>query len=101
MADFPALFELAVNGHLLNDAERAVLVQQLLNEVPRIYDTLRNVDSGANGRSKRVAAAAPELLKALQQIIKDYAQEIGLDEKECVGGPFKAARAAIAKATQS
>jgi len=43
-------------------------------------------------------AAAPELLAALKGLIEYAAREIGMDPAEAVGGYFKPARDAIAKA---
>jgi hypothetical protein len=42
--------------------------------------------------------AAPELLDALKDLIGYAAAEIGIPPNEAVGGEFKKARAAIAKA---
>lgn len=46
----------------------------------------------------RLIAAAPDLLAALEDLVGYAAAEIGIPPNEAVGGAFKQARAAIAKA---
>jgi hypothetical protein len=49
----------------------------------------------------RLIAAAPDLLAALQALAPYAAKEIGVPLDLCVSEPFRAARAAIRKATGS
>ena len=58
------------------------------------YDTTDS-EKKANAR---LIAAAPELLAALRGMIDYAASEIGIKPEKAVGGHFKAAREAIAKA---
>ena len=51
-----------------------------------------------SARNGHLIAAAPELLEALKGLIDYAAREIGIDPAEAVGGYFKPARDAIAKA---
>ena len=59
---------------------------------------VRHKPDGESAANAALIAAAPELLEALRGMIDYAASEIGIEPEEAVGGHFKAARAAIAKA---
>ena len=86
------------NGYL---ESARVIFDAAGNEICRIdYEAMPTGSEGIKKSDENGAllAAAPELLDALKDIIGYAAAEIGIPPNEAVGGAFKKARAAIAKA---
>jgi hypothetical protein len=81
---------------------------QVTGETTLADGSTQNVYQVTNGRwliaefmpedVAKLAAAAPDLYRALKNLIAYAAQEIGVEPDEAIGGHFREARAALAKA---
>lgn len=71
---------------------------ELRSHIARLFDSSLCDEHGTTSANARLIAAAPDLLAALEDLVGYAAAEIGIPPNEAVGGAFKQARAAIAKA---
>jgi hypothetical protein len=81
---------------------------QVTGEITLADGGTQNVYQVTNGRwliaefmpedVAKLAAAAPDLYRALKNLLMYAAQEIGVEPDEAIGGYFREARAALTKA---
>lgn len=74
-----------IGQSLTNDGGKPIMAEERI----AVVDDYQTPEGEANAR---LIESAPDLLAELRRMFDDYADELGLDPHECVGGPFARAR---------